>query len=93
MNDRARFCYECPDYPCANLVRLDKRYKKFFRMSTLDNLDHIRRNGVSAFLEREEEKWGCPCCGEAICCHNGICFHCHLDDLKTKRKLYRWEDD
>jgi hypothetical protein len=93
-DDRVRFCYQCPDYPCANLAHLDKRYRTFYRMSMLDNLDHIRTEGLEAFLIREAEKWKCPNCGGTICCHNGLCFNCRLDDLKNKKKKrYRWEDD
>jgi len=92
-NSQVRFCFECADYPCTNLVHLNRRYQTFFRMSMLDNLDYIQRNGMNAFLNREAEKWKCPDCGDIISCHNGTCFHCHLDNLKNKRGKYRWEDD
>jgi hypothetical protein len=64
-----------------------------FAAPTLRLLEYIRENGFRSFLDREKEKWRCPECGETICCHNGICFHCGLDKLKAKKKKYRWEDD
>jgi hypothetical protein len=38
------------------------------------------------------KKWKCPRCGDTVCCHNGICFNCGLDELRAKRKRYRWDD-
>jgi len=87
------FCYECQEYPCENLNHINTRYKTFFRMSLLGNLAFIKKNGMAEFLRTQKEKWRCPTCGEAICCHNGLCFHCNMETLKTKKKMYRWEDE
>ena len=93
LSGEVQFCYECADFPCENLCKLDKRYRTDFRMSMIENLEAIRENGMVQFLEKQEEKWKCPECGGVICCHNGICFRCGLDLLKNKKKRYRWEDD
>ena len=87
------YCYECPEFPCANLSGIDKRYRSFFRMSMIHNLEYIRENGIEKFLDEESTKWRCPNCGETVCCHNGICFECGLEKLRAKKKLYRWEDN
>ena len=87
-----RFCYECDDFPCQRLKALDKRYRTFYHMSMIENLEFIKEQGMEKFLEREERKWRCPQCGGVICCHNGICFTCDLDKLR-KNKRYRWEED
>lgn len=92
LNGRVKFCYECKGFPCERLKHIDKRYQTFFRMSLIDNLRLIEKNGLPKFLEAQEKKWQCPKCGQAICCHNGICFNCGLDGLKNKKKLYRWEE-
>lgn len=86
------FCFECQGFPCDRLTAIDKRYRERYRMSMLDNLVFIRENGIDAFLKKEEEKWRCPDCGGTICCHNGICFDCGIDRLKTKKEIYRWEE-
>jgi hypothetical protein len=93
LNGDVKYCYECQDFPCARLRHIDKRYRTFYRMSMVENLEYIKESGIRHFLKRESEKWQCPECGGVICCHNGICFNCGLDKLKLKKKLYRWEDD
>lgn len=92
-NNTIKYCFECDDFPCESLQRLDKRYRTHYRMSMIDNLKFIKKEGVSKFLKNEKEKWRCTNCGELICCHNGLCFKCDLGRLKNRRteKLYRWE--
>ena len=92
LNKQVQYCYECPDYPCKGLSHIDKRYKTFYKMSMIENLEYIKENGIKQFLEREEGKWKCPECGDVICCHNGICFSCGLEKLKQKKRKYRWEE-
>ena len=93
LNSKVKYCYECNDFPCRELSHIDKRYRMYYRMSMLENLESIKKIGIRQFLEKEEEKWKCPECGGVICCHNGICFSCSVSKLRDKKKLYRWEDD
>jgi hypothetical protein len=93
LRGQVQYCYQDPDFPCDNLGHIDQRYRTLFRMSLIENLEYIRENGIRLFLDKEEEKWRCPECGETICCHNGICFNCGLDKLKAKKKMYRWDDE
>ena len=92
LSYKVQYCYECSDYPCERLRHIDNRYKKYFRMSMIENLEFIKENGIKQLLKKEQEKWKCPECEAVICCHNGICFNCGLDELRNKKKLYRWED-
>ena len=87
------FCYECPQFPCDQLKAIDKRYRERYHMSMLENLSFIREHGIDGFLKKEEEKWQCPDCGGTICCHNGICFDCGVERLRTRTGLYRWEEN
>jgi len=86
-----RFCYECGDFPCPRLKTLDKRYRTFYHMSMIENLEYIKSYGIGKFLEKEAAQWRCPECGGTICCHNGLCFSCSLDKLRQKRN-YRWDE-
>ncbi len=88
-NGKVRFCYECDDYPCKRLKALDKRYSMKYHMSMIENLNDIKEHGAQSFLEKQAEKWSCPECGRAICCHNGLCLVCGIDKLRENKK-YRW---
>lgn len=51
------FCFECTQFPCDRLKRLDKRYREKYIISEIDNLKFIRDNGIEKFIEKECEKW------------------------------------
>jgi len=87
-----RFCFLCADFPCRRLEALDKRYRTFYHMSEIENLNFLKERGVEAFLEKERAKWRCNRCGGVICCHNGLCYNCDLDKLREKKLKYRWEE-
>ena len=93
LNGSVEYCFECDDFPCEPLKHLDTRYKKLYKMSMIENLQYIKEHGIERFLESEKKKWQCPTCGELICCHNGICFNCGIEQLKNKKKMYRWSED
>lgn len=86
---KLRFCFECTVYPCKRLKNLDKRYRTKYHMSMINNLNYIQENGIEVFLEKEAAEWKCSKCGEAICCHNGLCLNCEFDVL-IKNRRYRW---
>jgi len=86
------YCFQCGEFPCRRLTVIDRRYRSRYRMSMIENLRFMETKGVDALLRREGEKWECPSCGGVICCHNGICFDCGLEGLRTKKKPFRWED-
>ena len=93
LNGNVEYCYECNDFPCERLSHIDKRYRTYFRMSVIENLESIKTNGIKRFLENEEGKWRCPRCGGVVCCHNGVCFNCSLDKLRNRNILCRWGDN
>ena len=70
------YCYECKDFPCIHLEKLDQSYQKRFNMSMIENLRMIKKHGMDAFLKEQEKKYKCPECGEIICVHNGKCYSC-----------------
>ena len=72
----SKFCYDCPDYPCQRLKRLDKRYRLKYHMSMLENLVYIKSSGVDKFVAMELTRWACKNCGGTICVHHGYCLNC-----------------
>jgi len=75
-NEEIKFCFECEVFPCENLKKLDKRYRTKYKMSMIENLEYIKKNGIGKFIENEVERWKCPKCGGVICVHNGKCYTC-----------------
>lgn len=72
----APFCFECGHYPCVQIDRLDRRYRKSYGVSVKDNLEAIKARGVSAFVDEQCRKYSCGRCGETISIHNRKCFIC-----------------
>ena len=77
----AAFCFECDQYPCKQIQRMDDRYRKNYHMSVMTNLAHIQEVGTARFLEEQRSTHSCPKCGALISVHNGKCFRC---DTVTK---------
>ena len=75
---------KCDKYPCKRLKALDKRYRTKYHMSMLENLDHIKQNGIKSFLEKEEKKWTCPQCGGIVTCHGGMCLNCGYEKFTSE---------
>jgi hypothetical protein len=71
-----RSCYECADFPCERLRRLDARYRTRYGMSFIDNLEEIRRIGIAGFTEAQAERHRCPRCGGTVCVHDKRCYRC-----------------
>ncbi|MDG6219573.1 MAG: hypothetical protein QCI00_09065 [Candidatus Thermoplasmatota archaeon] len=80
------YCFECDDFPCESLNRLDRSHKEKYHMSMIKNLRDIKEHGIAAFIKREKEKWTCPICESIICCHNGICFICGYKLILNKTR-------
>lgn len=76
MKGHAQYCFECADFPCHRLTVLDRRYRKRYGMSMIENLKFIQANGIDSFLEREKGRWRCPKCGGVVCVHDKACYSC-----------------
>ena len=72
-----QFCYSCANYPCADLLHLDERYRSKYCVSVLSNLERIRTIGVATFVTEETTKWSCPECGTRLCMHKPQCVNCN----------------
>jgi hypothetical protein len=55
-----KFSFECKNMPCDNLNRLDRRYRKRYDMSMVENLKDLTEKGMKKFLRVQEEKYECP---------------------------------
>ncbi len=73
-----KYCDECPDYPCEDVMEKETRYTSKYphRESPLENLRMIREKGMDAFLDYQEKHWTCPNCGNPYSVHNITCIKC-----------------
>jgi hypothetical protein len=71
-----RYCFSCSGFPCRLLKNLDKRYRKKYGMSMIENLESIRAVGIRKFVTSEKERWACPGCGGTINVHRHCCSIC-----------------
>ncbi len=85
----ARFCYECSQYPCKQIARMDLRYKQNYEMSVKANLESLQNFGVARFLDEQYQAFRCEKCGDLISVHNHKCFRCekvtHLVESRAKK--------
>ncbi len=72
----AAFCFECSQYPCKQINRMDDRYRNNYQMSVKDNLELIKSVGIEKFIDVQYEKYRCSQCGGLISVHNRKCFKC-----------------
>jgi len=84
------FCFECTSFPCGHLKKIDYQYTQRYHISMIENLQFIKANGLEKFVDQQMQNWKCPNCTGLICCHNGLCYNCQLDSLKSKKQKYRW---
>jgi uncharacterized protein YajQ (UPF0234 family) len=78
-NKKVKFCFECKNFPCQRLQKLDKRYeKKDWDMSFSGNNKSIKKVGLNKFIKEQEKKWKCQICGGTICVHMKKCYDCDL---------------
>ena len=73
-----RFCDECPDFPCEDVMEKENRYMSKYprKESPLANLRMIREKGMDEFLKLERRQWTCAKCRGIICVHTGLCTGC-----------------
>ena len=70
------FCFECGEFPCANLRKLNQRHVRDDDMSIIANLRRIKKIGAEAWLKEQEAEWRCPACGGCICFTDTVCYDC-----------------
>ena len=70
------YCFECPDYPCKLIKKLEKSYNKRYQASLMENSEFVRQHGLERFMEQQKEKYTCPKCGGMISIHDRECSEC-----------------
>ena len=70
------YCFECPQYPCKPLKRLEKSYNSRYDASLMDNSRMVKDQGMTAFWEQQKAKYTCPECGGVLSIHDAKCSEC-----------------
>jgi hypothetical protein len=52
--ESVEYCYQCDEFPCDNLRKLDNRYREKYETSLIDNLLKISKNGSESFINEAE---------------------------------------
>lgn len=65
---KGEFCFECDEFPCDSIKRLDERYRTKYGMSEIENLEFIKVHGIEKFIKQQEEKYIKD--GKVYCVHD-----------------------
>lgn len=85
-NKELEFCFECENFPCHNLRRLDTKYRERYSVSMISNLQRIQEIGVEKWLKEQKRLYTCPECGGEICVHDKECCECGIKFNPNKIK-------
>lgn len=70
------YCFECSEYPCNRIKRLEKSYHVRYHASLMENSLMVQKQGIASFLEQQKENHTCPECGGIISIHAAECSEC-----------------
>lgn len=76
-NKKIRFCFECNNFPCEQLLKLDRRYrKKHWLVSFSGNNRRIQEVGLGQFIKEQNKKWSCRKCKGPVSIQERECYQC-----------------
>lgn len=70
------YCFECDEFPCITIKKLDISYRKRYSVNLLKNVDFIKINGINEYMKNEKSKWLCTNCGGVKTQHGNYCSEC-----------------
>jgi hypothetical protein len=68
-------CSDCDDFPCARLTNFRDDGMTHHSEIT-DNLERLRKMGIEAWAEYEENRWTCPECNTNLAWYDPNCPGC-----------------
>lgn len=77
LNKGYGFCNECPDYTsCEQMQKFLKDANWPYQQIVLKNLNLIQQNGLSNWLEEQDQRWRCKNCGTSHSWWDEACPRC-----------------
>lgn len=71
------FCDECSEFStCESMQKFLKNANWPVEQIISNNMESVRRNGLSQWLEMQERRWSCTNCGAAHSWWDEICPEC-----------------
>lgn len=70
------YCWECEDYPCAIIKRMDKSYRQRYGESIIQQAQVIQEKGWDAYFDKEDKRLRCPQCQGLLSIHRKFCSEC-----------------
>ena len=70
------YCFECPDYPCKLIKKLEKSYNKRSQANLMEKSEIDRQHRLEKIMEQQKEKYTVPKCGGIISIHDRECSEC-----------------
>ncbi len=71
------FCDQCASLAACDKMRAFMADPEWpYHQSVLKNLAMIRRNGLTEWLEAQDQRWRCPNCGTPHSWWDETCSHC-----------------
>ncbi|MFW9821313.1 MAG: DUF3795 domain-containing protein [Candidatus Thorarchaeota archaeon] len=75
MNE-VNYCFECEQFPCQNLQKIDSQYRERWSVNMIENLRRIKELGVKQWIKEQRKLYTCPRCEGEICIHDTECYDC-----------------
>lgn len=90
LNHKLDSCSACTNFPCETHNKIEQSYKSkaIYPYSFQESLREIQAHGPEYVIGSLKKAHGCKKCGEILCIHNGLCFHCDQDQIAVM-KNYR----
>ncbi len=78
LKQKIDFCYECDNFPCENLKRLNQGYEERYGTSLVGNLKRLKEIGLENWIKEQRQLYRCPKCGGRISVHDKLCYRCEV---------------
>lgn len=69
-------CFECTEYPCKQIISLEKSYNSRYNASLVKNSSTAKEIGLVEFMKFQQKEYTCSVCGGIISIHDAECSEC-----------------
>ena len=70
------YCFECENFLCDNLIKLDDIYQSRFQTSLIENLRRIKEVGTDNWVKEQIKLFTCSNCEAKVSIHEKECYFC-----------------